>query len=65
VLSAFARGLSAFAAGRFDDAAREFRSGLEVSGGKDGPSAFFADESERFAAARPAEWDGVVVFETK
>lgn len=65
LLEAFARAASHFAVGRFDEAARGFRTALEIAGGTDGPSDFFLAQAERFAAAPPPSWDGVIVFETK
>jgi adenylate cyclase len=61
----FARGLAAFAAGRFEDAATDFASALTLSGGTDGPSLFFENLSQRALANPPASWDGVVVIESK
>jgi len=65
LLDAFAAARGDFEAGRFDQAAAGFRATLALTGGKDGPSAFFLQSAERLAAAPPATWDGVVVFETK
>jgi adenylate cyclase len=65
LLDIFAAARADFEAGRFDDAAAGFRAALELTNGKDGPSAFFLRYAERLAAAPPPSWDGVVVFETK
>ena len=64
-LEAFASARKAFEAGRFGEAAEAFRATTNLAGGKDGPSALFADMCERLAAHPPASWDGVIVFETK
>jgi adenylate cyclase len=64
-LDAFAAALAHFHAGRFTEGAAGFRAALEISGGKDGASAFFLELSERHAADPPASWDGVVVIESK
>jgi adenylate cyclase len=65
LLQAFAAARGDFEAGRFDQAATGFRAALEITGGKDGPSAFFLKQAERMAQAPPRSWDGVVVFESK
>ena len=63
---AFARAHEAWRAGSFADAAAGFRQALALSGDADGPSAFFAKDAERRAAAGGgAAWDGVLVVETK
>jgi adenylate cyclase len=66
LLGAFAIARADFEAGRFAQAADGFRAALELTGGKDGPSAFFLTYAERLAAAPPPpSWDGVIVFESK
>ncbi len=65
LLEAFAAAREDFEAGRFEKAAAGFRAALALTGGKDGASAFFLKYAERLAAAPPASWDGVVVFESK
>jgi len=65
LLEAFAAARREFEAGRFREAAAGFREALGLTGGEDGASAFFLRNAERLAAAPPAQWDGVVVFETK
>jgi len=64
-LDAFATARGHFEAGRFPEAVAGFRGALDLAGGKDGASSFFIAASERLAAAPPAAWDGVVVFDTK
>ncbi len=65
LLDAFAAARADFEAGRFEQAAVGFRAALALTGGKDGPSAFFLKSAERLTAAPPPSWDGVVVFESK
>ncbi len=65
LLEAFAAARADFEAGKFEQAAAGFRAALELTGGKDGPSAFFLKYAERLATAAPVSWDGVVVFESK
>jgi adenylate cyclase len=65
LLDAFAAARADFEAGGFAQAASGFRAALALTGGKDGPSAFFLKYAERLAAAPPSSWDGVVVFESK
>ena len=65
LIDLFAAARVDFEAGRFDEAAAGFRAALELTLGKDGPSVFFLRYAERLAAAPPASWDGVVVFDTK
>ena len=65
LLDAFASARADFEAGRFAEAADGFHAALALTGGKDGASTFFLHSAERFAAAPPHSWDGVIVFETK
>jgi len=65
VLDTFARAHEAWVAGRFDEAARGFREALRLSGDSDGPSEFFARDSEARAVAATGAWDGVLSIETK
>ena len=65
LLDAFEAARADFEAGRFEQATVGFRAALALTGGKDGPSAFFLKYAERLAAAPPPSWDGVVVFESK
>lgn len=65
LLETFAAALAHFTAGRFADAALGFRAALELTGGDDGPSAFFLKTAERLVSAPPERWDGVVVLESK
>jgi len=65
IREAFARALGAWRSGSFADAAAGFREALRLSGDADGPSAFFAKDAERRAAAGGGAWDGVLVVETK
>jgi len=64
-LEAFARARAAFEAGRFDEAAQGFRAVQDAANGTDGAAAFFIAAAGRHAAAPPASWDGVIVFESK
>jgi adenylate cyclase len=65
VHAAFGRGLAAFGAGRFDEAATEFAAALTLSGGADGPSILFENLAQKAIANPPKAWDGVVVIESK
>lgn len=66
VLALYQRALGDFQAGRFDDAAAGFEEVVRRCGGKDGPAAFYATLSRRYAAAPPeGPWDGVVTAESK
>lgn len=65
LLDAFAAAKRELDAGRFEYAAAGFRTALDRSGGKDGPSSYFLRAAEALAAAPPPTWDGVVVMESK
>ena len=65
VHEAFARGLAAFRAGRFEEADTEFAAALTLSGGVDGPSTYFQGLAGKWIVNPPATWDGVVVIESK
>ena len=65
ILDAFAQALAEFAAGKFEDARLGFHAALEISQGKDGPSAYFMELAREMASVPPAAWDGVVVVEHK
>lgn len=58
-LAAFARGLEAFRAARWDEAAGAFRVALAAHG-EDGPARFYLALCERYRGRSAAQWDGVV-----
>jgi class 3 adenylate cyclase len=60
----YAAGLALYREGRWQDAAEAFRSALSRAP-QDGPSRTMLDRVERFAAAPPAEWNGVWRFTSK
>ncbi|MEQ1544163.1 adenylate/guanylate cyclase domain-containing protein [Methyloglobulus sp.] len=60
----FARGLSAFQEGRWEDAAADFQMSLD-SHGYDGPTRFYLDLAVAYKKNEPLEWDGIVAFGQK
>jgi adenylate cyclase len=60
----FARGLSAFQEGRWEDAVADFQMSLD-SHGYDGPTRFYLDLAVAYKKNEPLEWDGIVAFGQK
>jgi adenylate cyclase len=60
----FARGLSAFQQGQWEDAVVGFQSLLD-NHGYDGPTRFYLDLALAYQENPPLEWEGVVTFEGK
>ncbi|HEU5180218.1 MAG TPA: adenylate/guanylate cyclase domain-containing protein [Candidatus Polarisedimenticolia bacterium] len=64
-LRRFQEALEDYTERRLERAAEGFRQTRDLLGGRDGPSELYLDLLTRFAQEPPADWDGVVHFETK
>jgi adenylate cyclase len=64
-LEAYAAGLPAYKAGRWDEAEAAFRRCRELRGGVDLACDLMIERIERLRKDPPAEWDGIYAFEEK
>jgi len=64
-LDAYAGGLAAYKAGRWDEAEAGFRKGLDLRGGEDLACDLMLERIARLRADPPPAWDGIYAFEEK
>jgi len=64
-LDAYAAGLPAYKAGRWDEAEAGFRRCLELRGGEDLACELMLERIERLRKDPPPDWDGIYAFEEK
>jgi adenylate cyclase len=64
-LEAYASGLPAYKAGRWDEAEAAFRKCLELRGGQDLACEMMLERIERLRRDPPDSWDGIYAFEEK
>lgn len=64
-LDAYAAGLAAYKAGRWDEAEAGFRKCLELRGGEDAACDLMLERITRLRTDPPSGWDGIYAFEEK